>query len=106
MKFNEAQIQSNIIKSLAHPVRLMIVDALSKVKEANFMKVYELFELDKSTVSKHLTILKQSGIISARKKGTDMIFKLETPCIMKFFECVQGVIKSNIDKQKKCLGKC
>ena len=104
ISFEEAEIRSKIIKAMAHPVRLMIVDML-KDGEATFSKIKGVFESDKSTISKHLLVLKESGILSSRKSGVDMIYRLETPCIIAFFGCVTGVIENNVKRQQVCLCK-
>jgi ArsR family transcriptional regulator len=102
--FEEAEIRSRIIKSLAHPVRLMIVELL-KEGELPFSKINDLFENDKSTVSKHLLVLKEAGVVSSKKSGTDMIYKLEVPCITEFFGCVTAVIENTVKRQQICLCK-
>jgi ArsR family transcriptional regulator len=100
--FEEAEIRSRIIKALAHPVRLMMVELL-KDGELPFSKINETFPSDKSTVSKHLLVLKEAGIVSSRKSGSDAIYRIEVPCITDFFGCVTAVIQSNVNKQQKCL---
>ena len=104
ISFEEAEIRSKIIKSMAHPVRLMMIEML-KTGEHPFSQIFDLFKLDKSTVSKHLLVLKESGIVSSRKTGTDMIYRLDVPCITDFFSCVTAVIESNVKKQQVCLRK-
>ncbi|MCX8110391.1 MAG: metalloregulator ArsR/SmtB family transcription factor [Syntrophorhabdaceae bacterium] len=100
--FEEAEIRARIIKALSHPVRLMIVELL-KDGELPFSKINEVFESDKSTVSKHLLVLKEAGIVSSRKSGLDMIYRLEMPCVTDFFNCITAVIENNIKKQQICL---
>lgn len=102
--FEEAEIRSRIIKAMAHPVRLMAIDLL-KEGEETFSSLNAMFDLDKSTVSKHLLVLKESGIISSRKDGADMIYRLEVPCVTDFFSCVTAVIESNVKRQQVCLCK-
>mgnify|MGYP001337935630 CR=1 FL=1 len=46
---------------------------------------------DISTVSKHLSLLKQSGIVSDRKEGLQVFYRLRFRCVMKFLECVETV---------------
>jgi len=98
----EAEIRAKIIKAMAHPVRLMVIEFL-KDRERSFSEIFDLFKLDKSTVSKHLLVLKESGIVSSRKDGADMMYKLEVPCITDFFSCITAVIESNVKKQQVCL---
>ena len=104
ISFQEAQIRSKIIKAMAHPVRLIVIEFL-KDGEHSFSDIFDLFQLDKSTVSKHLLVLKEAGIVSSKKDGVDMIYKLEVPCVTDFFSCVTAVIESNVKKQQACLCK-
>ncbi len=102
--FREAEIRAKIIKAMSHPVRLMIIDLL-RIREHPFSQIFEQFKLDKSTVSKHLLVLKEAGIVSSRKDGIEVIYKLEVPCVLDFFGCVTAVIESNVKKQQACLCK-
>ncbi len=102
--FDEAEIRAKIMKAMAHPVRLMIVEYLKK-REHSFSEIFDLFQLDKSTVSKHLLVLKDAGIVSSKKEGADVIYKLDVPCVTDFFTCVTAVIESNVKKQQVCLCK-
>ena len=81
--FEEAEIRSRIIKALAHPVRLMMVELL-KEGELPFSRINGTFQFDKSTVSKHLLVLKEAGILNSRKSGVDAIYRIGVPCITDF----------------------
>lgn len=102
--FEEAEIRSRIIKAMAHPVRLMAIDLL-KEGEKTFSSLNDMFNLDKSTVSKHLLVLKEAGILSSRKAGADMLYRLEVPCVTDFFSCVTAVIENNVKRQLVCVCK-
>lgn len=100
----EAEIRSGIIKAMAHPVRLVVIEYL-KDGPRTFSEVFGLFRLDKSTISKHLLVLKEAGIVSSKKSGSDMIYTLEVPCVTDFFGCVTAVIENNVRRQQVCLCK-
>ena len=102
ISFQEAEIRAKIIKAMGHPVRLMMIEFLKK-RERPFSDIFDLFKLDKSTVSKHLLVLKEAGIVSSKKDGADMVYKLEVPCVTDFFSCVTAVIESNVKRQQACL---
>jgi ArsR family transcriptional regulator len=104
ISFEEAEIRSSIIKALAHPVRLMIVELL-RSGEKQFSEINGTFQFDKSTVSKHLTVLKEAGIVSSRKDRHDMIYQLEVACVTDFFGCITAVIENNVKRQQICLCK-
>lgn len=94
--------QAAVIKAMAHPTRLFIVDRLSQGEKC----VYELTDMigaDASTVSKHLSILKNVGIVRDEKRGMQVFYTLEMPCVLSFFSCVQSVIKSRAKDQMKLI---
>ncbi len=99
ISFEEAEIRAKIIKALSHPIRLMVVDLL-KEGEIKFSDICEKFDVDKSTISKHLAILKEVGILSSKKIQKQVIYKLEIPCVIDFFECSTKVIKHNMQRHK------
>ena len=90
------EYRANIFKALAHPTRLFIVDELSK-SEKCVCELQKMIESDMSTVSKHLSILKNAGIIKARKDGNQMFYRLKFTCVTKFFDCVENVISKQIE---------
>lgn len=90
ISLKEAKKRSKIVKTISHPVRIMIVEYL-KSGEKTFSDIFKLFDLDKSTVSKHLAILRDVNIITVEKKGRDTIYTLLVPCITEFFGCVSAV---------------
>lgn len=90
--------RARIIKAMSHPTRLFMVDELSKGERC----VCELTEMvgdDMSTVSKHLSILKNAGIVADEKRGTQVFYSLRVPCMLKFFSCVESVLKTNAKEQ-------
>lgn len=92
------EARAAIIKAMAHPTRLFIVDHLSR-RKACVAELTNLIGADMSTVSKHLTVLKSAGIVDDRKQGAQVYYTLRVPCIMNFFGCVESVIKTNASRQ-------
>jgi ArsR family transcriptional regulator len=50
---------------------------------------------DISTVSKHLSVLKEAGIVESRKEGNQRFYRLEAPCVMNMFSCIEAVRTSD-----------
>jgi ArsR family transcriptional regulator len=96
-------LRANIVKSLAHPTRLFIVDELSR-QERCVCELTEMIGADTSTVSKHLTVLKNAGIVKDDKRGTSVFYQLRCPCILDFFGCIEAVIQTNAKEQMKLVG--
>jgi DNA-binding transcriptional ArsR family regulator len=86
------QIRAEIFKSLGHPARLAMVVALGE-GERCVRELRELVELDMSTVSKHLTVLKSVGLVEADKRGKQVFYSLSLPCALGFLECVDKAVK-------------
>lgn len=92
------EIRARVIKAMAHPTRLFIVDELSRQTRC-VCELTEMIGADMSTVSKHLTILKNAGIVQDEKRGSSVYYKLRCPCVMSFFECVESVIRTSVEEQ-------
>ena len=96
------ETRARIIKAMAHPTRLFMVDELSKGKRC----VCELAKMvgdDISTISKHLSILKNAGIVADAKRGTQVFYSLRIPCVRNFFSCVESVLKINAREQAELM---
>ena len=89
---------AEIIKALAHPSRLFFVDELSR-GERCVCELTEMIGVDMSTVSKHLAILKNVGIVQDEKRGTQVYYSLKCPCVLDFVTCVNEVLKSNVEER-------
>ena len=90
------QEMAKISKSLAHPSRMFIIDKL-KDRPYNVHELTELIGADISTVSKHLSILKNTGIITPEKRGNMVFYHLQCRCVLNIFNCVLDVIQSSVN---------
>jgi len=84
--------QARVLKALANESRLKIVDRLSR-GECSVGELTDLVGSDQSTVSKHLAVLRNHGIVEDRRDGNVVYYTLLTPCVMSFFTCASQVIK-------------
>ena len=87
------EARAQIMKALAHPSRLIMVDELSH-GERCVCELRDLVEADMSTVSKHLAVLKNAGIVEDTKRGLRVFYRLKVPCVLGFFSCVEAVLDS------------
>jgi len=96
----EARVR--VVKAMAHPTRMFIVDELSRVGERCVCELTEMIGDDISTVSKHLSVLKNAGIIADDKRGNQVFYRLRVPCILDFFRCVESVIEGSTEDVRRC----
>lgn len=83
-----------ILKALAHPSRLLMVEALADGRKC-VCELQALVNADMSTVSKHLSVLKRAGLVESEKRGLQVFYTLLSPCVLNFFSCVESVIAAN-----------
>ena len=96
------ELRARIIKAMAHPSRLFIVDELSR-GERCVCELRDMVGADISTVSKHLSILKEAGIVEDEKRGQQVWYRLKTPCVLNFFACIESVLRRNAADTKRAL---
>ncbi|MFC1735548.1 ArsR/SmtB family transcription factor [Candidatus Hydrogenedentota bacterium] len=90
--------RAKIVKALAHPTRLFIVDQIAE-QEKCVRELTDMVGADISTVSKHLSVLKEAGIVSDDKRGLQVYYRLRVPCVLNLFSCIEGVLRSNTKSQ-------
>jgi len=90
------EARARIIKAMAHPTRLFVVDERSRGERCVRDLTGEI-GADMSTVSRHLSVLKDAGIIQDEKRGSSVYYRLRVPCVMNFFNCVETVLKADAD---------
>jgi ArsR family transcriptional regulator len=89
--------RADVIKSLAHPSRVLIAEALTD-GEMCVCELTDLIGADMSTVSKHLAVMKNVGLVQMEKRGQNVYYRIACPCLTDFFRCVD-TIQRNRAKQ-------
>ena len=97
--------RAKIMKALAHPTRLLIVDELTKHGERCVCDLTELVGSDMSTVSRHLSQLREAGIVEDDKRGQMVFYRLRVKCLTSLFDCIESVAKCNVNYQLKALAR-
>ncbi len=97
------EVRAKIIKAMAHPTRLFLVDELARSGQRCVCELTEMVGADMSTVSRHLAILKGVGIVEDERRGAQVFYRLRVRCVLNFFECVESVIECNIKDRRRTL---
>ncbi len=79
--------EAEVFKALGHPTRLWIVQQLADGEHC-VCEFVEAVGADFSTISKHLSVLKQAGVIEDDKRGKSVYYRLTCPCVLKMLDCV------------------
>ena len=92
-----------MLKALAHPARLRIVDELAEHDEVCVCDLTEVVGSDMSTVSRHLAQLKNAGIVESEKHGQMVFYRLRIKCLKSLFGCIESVVKCHVDDQLRLI---
>ncbi|MHB1484969.1 MAG: ArsR/SmtB family transcription factor [Saccharofermentanales bacterium] len=80
--------QADLLKVIAHPVRLCIVCGLLNEPDCNVSKIQGCLGMPQSTVSQHLAKLKSAGIIRGKRNGPEICYKVVNEEVIKIVKCL------------------
>lgn len=81
------RLVAEVFKALGHPARVRMLRALVDGEKC-VCDLVEVAGLGWSTVSRHLSIMKAAGVLSDVKRGKQVIYRLELPCVGRFLACL------------------
>ena len=79
---------------MGHATRLFIVHELGDGEKC-VCELQEKIGADMSTVSKHLSVLREAGIVTGAKRGNQVFYSLRCPCVLQFFSCIESVLRAD-----------
>ena len=94
--------QAEIAKAIAHPLRIAIVNFLADGEQC-VCDIAEHVGSERSNVSRHLSVMLNSGLLDYRKEGLNVIYRLKCVCIVDFFGCVTNVLREQAEENQKLL---
>ncbi len=97
---NIYDLQAELCSALAHPVRLHILDILG-TGEKNCSELLEILKIPKSNLTQHLSVLKNSGILNARKEGLYQYVSLALPKVKDACSLVRGMLLEKISLKEQ-----
>ncbi|WP_319764189.1 metalloregulator ArsR/SmtB family transcription factor [Maridesulfovibrio sp.] len=92
------ETKSKVFKALGHPSRLAIVEALCE-GELCVCDIVPIVGRDISTVSKHLSLLKEAGVLKDNKRGTNVYYSLAMECVPGFLSCLENFFALKFEQQ-------
>jgi DNA-binding transcriptional ArsR family regulator len=105
MALNENErlrLKAEVFKAMGHPLRLGVIELL-KDGEKCVCEIVEQVGTEISNVSKHLSVLKKSGIVADRRDGLKIMYRLTMPCAIDFAKCVENVVIKRLDEQRSAM---
>jgi DNA-binding transcriptional ArsR family regulator len=102
MKQKILEGQASILKALGQPTRLQILELL-KDGERCVCEIFPAISQEQANVSKHLSILKQAGILESRKDGLRILYRIKTPEILNLLTGVSKLLKTQAREQHQLM---
>ncbi|PCH68908.1 MAG: ArsR family transcriptional regulator [Bacteroidetes bacterium] len=96
------QLHADACKALAHAIRIEIIDLLGE-SELGFGEISEKTGVVKSSLSQHLSVMVEKGIVMQRKEGLNSFFKLSTPKVAKACQLMREVLIERLEKSQEIL---
>ena len=84
--------QARVIKALAHPTRLFLIEELCR-EERCVCELADMVGCDISTVSKHLALLRHAGIVEDEKRGKQVFYSLLMGCALDVTSCASAILE-------------
>lgn len=84
----EIERASNMIKAISHPMRLAILGYLGEGKQLSVTEIHNLLQIEQSTASHHLGILKDKGILASARKGKNTFYYLKRKNLSNLIRCI------------------
>ena len=89
--FNNEKLHysSELMRALAHPLRLRILEFIDRQGSINVNKIYNTLNIEQSITSQHLKILKMAGVVHAEKSGKFVTYEIDYEVIKRADKAVK-----------------
>ena len=90
--------EADFLRALAHPIRLQILELVSG-GEVCGCEIEPRFDLDQSTISRHLQILRRAGILVARKDGVRVLYRVRNARVLRLYRNLARLITEQAQEE-------
>ena len=96
------KVHAEMCKVFSNPTRLEILNLL-RDKELSVTELIGKTKLSQANISQHLSIMKSKGIVTSKRKGKNISYKLAYPRIIKAFDIIREVLIEKLKKDGKII---
>ena len=82
------QKAAEVLRTVAHPVRLRIIDILER-GEMSVLELCRSLETPQAYMSQQLNLMKAKGVLASRRNGNHVIYSIADPRVVKIIHCVR-----------------
>ncbi|MEW6683687.1 MAG: metalloregulator ArsR/SmtB family transcription factor [Nitrospirota bacterium] len=95
-------LHADICSTLANPKRLKIINTLRE-KELSATELLAVLKVPKANLSQHMTVLRQKGVVAARRQGNTVFYRLTRPKILQAFDLMRELLFEVLDDRQRLL---
>ncbi len=95
--------RAEVFKALGHPDRLRILEELTD-GERCVCDLVDAVGSSWSTVSRHLSVLKEAGVLADEKRGLQVFYRVALPCVATFMDCLDAGLRGEPVEMRRCCG--
>ncbi|MGD9976353.1 MAG: ArsR/SmtB family transcription factor [Bacteroidales bacterium] len=92
LKIEQLEQAVNMLKAIAHPMRISIISLLENGKRLSVTEIHESLNIEQSTASHHLGILKDKGVLSYKRDGKNTYYYLRNENLGKILDCISRCV--------------
>lgn len=78
-----------MLKAMAHPLRISILNLLKEGEELTVTQIHVLLNIEQSTASHHLGILKDKGVLCSKRKGKNTFYFTKHKVLGQMIDCMK-----------------
>ncbi len=86
---NRLDTAANMLKAIAHPMRIAILKYLEGGKKLTVTEIHELLGIEQSTTSHHLGILRDKGVLCSKREGKNTFYYLKYDILSQIVDCLE-----------------
>src|SRR6266571_7585212 len=90
-----SQFTAEFFKALAHPLRIRMLDAL-RAGEVGVNELGGRLEVEQSTLSQQLAVLRKSNIVTGRKEGQNVFYSISDPAIFRLLDDARHIFNNHL----------
>lgn len=84
------QDAARVLKCIGHPVRLRIIELLDNGGEMTVTEIRAAVGLEQAAASQHLNLMRDKGILSARREGVNVFYDLSDEKVVRVIDCLRA----------------
>ncbi len=96
------ELKAEILKALAQPTRLKILE-LIRNGEKCICEIVPALNGEQSNISRHISLMQKSNLVTTRKDGVKVMVKVKDPKIFDILDKVSAILKTQVSEQNKLI---